>query len=194
MQHAQSSGPNPLCCSVSPLVLSAVPLISYRCLQYQKCVRLDEHTFSSCSYLILGNSRVRSHHRVCSYRTFSPLPLKQFRFIDRNVSTRSTIGMFNPLCEVQSDKASVDITSPYEGTLKEILLQGQVVKIGEGLRIIKVDEEASDPSDVLVTESPNSDASPTTSAFTPQERVVSEATDCVGKATSSSSFASNRSE
>jgi 2-oxoisovalerate dehydrogenase E2 component (dihydrolipoyl transacylase) len=79
--------------------------------------------------------------------------------------------MFDPLCEVQSDKASVEITSPYEGTLKEILVQeGQVAKVGEGLCIIEVDEEASDPSDVLSSEPP--DASPTTGTLTPQEERV----------------------
>jgi 2-oxoisovalerate dehydrogenase E2 component (dihydrolipoyl transacylase) len=110
---------------------------------------------------------MRGHQMVCSYRSFSPLPLNHVRFIDRNVSTRSTIGMFDPLCEVQSDKASVEITSPYEGTLKEILVQeGEVAKVGEGLCIIEVDEETSDPADVLTSESP--DASPTTAALTPQ--------------------------
>jgi 2-oxoisovalerate dehydrogenase E2 component (dihydrolipoyl transacylase) len=97
--------------------------------------------------------------------------LKYVRIIARNVSTRSTVGIFDPLCEVQSDKASVEITSPYEGTLKEILVQeGQVAKVGEGLCIIEVDEEASDPSDVLTSESP--DASPTTGAHTLQEERV----------------------
>jgi 2-oxoisovalerate dehydrogenase E2 component (dihydrolipoyl transacylase) len=57
---------------------------------------------------------------------------------------------------VQSDKASVEITSPYDGTLKEILVQeGQVAKVGEGLCTIEVDEEASD---VLTSESPEASA------------------------------------
>jgi len=56
---------------------------------------------------------------------------------------------------VQSDKASVEITSPYDGTIKEILVQeGQVAKVGEGLCIIEVDEEASNPSDIPKSESP----------------------------------------
>jgi 2-oxoisovalerate dehydrogenase E2 component (dihydrolipoyl transacylase) len=54
---------------------------------------------------------------------------------------------------VQSDKASVEITSPYEGTVKEILVQeGQVAKVGEGLCIIEVDEEASNPSDIPMSD------------------------------------------
>jgi 2-oxoisovalerate dehydrogenase E2 component (dihydrolipoyl transacylase) len=56
---------------------------------------------------------------------------------------------------VQSDKASVEITSPYDGTVKEILVQeGQVAKVGEGLCIIEVDEEEFDSSDAPTSEPP----------------------------------------
>ncbi|KAI9448761.1 CoA-dependent acyltransferase [Russula earlei] len=72
-----------------------------------------------------------------------------------NVSPQSTIGAFEPLCEVQSDKASVEITSPYDGTVKQILVQeGQIAKVGEDLCIIEVaDEEASNPSNTPTSES-----------------------------------------
>jgi 2-oxoisovalerate dehydrogenase E2 component (dihydrolipoyl transacylase) len=66
----------------------------------------------------------------------------------RSVSPRSSVSTFEPLCEVQSDKASVEITSPYDGTLAEILVQeGQVAKVGEDLCLIEVDEEVFNPSD-----------------------------------------------
>src|SRR5712675_1683756 len=75
-------------------------------------------------------------------------------FVNRNVSPQSSIGTFDPLCEVQSDKASVEITSPFDGTVKEILVQeGQVAKVGEDLCIIEVEEEASDSSNKLTSES-----------------------------------------
>jgi hypothetical protein len=49
---------------------------------------------------------------------------------------------FDSLCEVQSDKASVEITSPYDGVLKELLVQeGEVAKVGQGLCLIEVEEE-----------------------------------------------------
>ena len=49
---------------------------------------------------------------------------------------------FDPLCEVQSDKASVEITSPFDGVVGELLVQeGQVAKVGENLCFIEVDEE-----------------------------------------------------
>ncbi|KAH9964080.1 hypothetical protein BGW80DRAFT_1348765, partial [Lactifluus volemus] len=74
-------------------MLSAVPLKSYRCFQYQKCVRLDEHP---------------------------SLGIAECEVIRWNVSTRFTISMFDPLSD---GKASVEITNPYAGTHKEILVQ-----------------------------------------------------------------------
>ena len=66
--------------------------------------------------------------------------------ICRNVHPQSSIATFEPLCEVQSNKTSVEITSRYEGTVKEIFVgEGQVAKVGEGLCIIEVDDEASNP-------------------------------------------------
>jgi 2-oxoisovalerate dehydrogenase E2 component (dihydrolipoyl transacylase) len=60
------------------------------------------------------------------------------------VKPSSTISAFDPLCEVQSDKASVEITSPYDGVVKEILVQeGQVAKVGEGLCLIEVEEDVA---------------------------------------------------
>ncbi|KAK7047192.1 hypothetical protein VNI00_006858 [Paramarasmius palmivorus] len=61
---------------------------------------------------------------------------------------------FDPLCEVQSDKASVEITSPFDGVLKEILVkEGEVAKVGEGLCLIEVEDEAVvDEGEVKKTE------------------------------------------
>ena len=54
----------------------------------------------------------------------------------------SPIQAFDPLCEVQSDKASVEITSPFDGIVKELLVQeGEVAKVGSGLCLIEVEEE-----------------------------------------------------
>lgn len=54
----------------------------------------------------------------------------------------NSIQAFDALCEVQSDKASVEITSPFDGVVKDILVQeGDVAKVGQGLCIIEVDED-----------------------------------------------------
>ena len=49
---------------------------------------------------------------------------------------------FDALCEVQSDKASVEITSPYDGVVKQLLVQeGEIAKVGAGLCLIEVEQE-----------------------------------------------------
>ncbi|KAF6758837.1 2-oxoacid dehydrogenases acyltransferase-domain-containing protein [Ephemerocybe angulata] len=60
-----------------------------------------------------------------------------------SIQPGSRIEAFEPLCEVQSDKASVEITSPFDGIVKEILVpEGDIAKVGAGLCIIEVDGAA----------------------------------------------------
>lgn len=48
------------------------------------------------------------------------------------------------MCEVQSDKASVELTSPFDGVVKELLVkEGEVAKVGAALCLIEVEEEDS---------------------------------------------------
>ncbi|KAF8308661.1 CoA-dependent acyltransferase [Clavulina sp. PMI_390] len=58
-----------------------------------------------------------------------------------SVEPNATVSMFDPLCEVQSDKASVEITSPFDGIVKELLVQeGDIAKVGQGLCVIEVED------------------------------------------------------
>ncbi|XP_073122094.1 lipoamide acyltransferase component of branched-chain alpha-keto acid dehydrogenase complex, mitochondrial isoform X2 [Henckelia pumila] len=51
---------------------------------------------------------------------------------------------FQPLCEVQSDKATIEITSRYKGKVSKVLhVPGNIVKVGETLLKMVVDENAS---------------------------------------------------
>ena len=74
---------------------------------------------------------------------------------------KETVRAFDPLCEVQSDKASVEITSPYEGVVRELLVQeGEIAKVGAGLCLIEVTEEDSssvseEPAVATFSSSPN---------------------------------------
>lgn len=68
--------------------------------------------------------------------------------------------LFDPLCEVQSDKASVEITSPFEGIVKELLVkEGEVAKVGENLCLIEVVDES--PEDVEKNDNPQRESSTT---------------------------------
>ncbi|KAH7104227.1 CoA-dependent acyltransferase [Auriculariales sp. MPI-PUGE-AT-0066] len=59
-----------------------------------------------------------------------------------SIKPSSSVQAFDPLCEVQSDKASVEITSPFEGVVREILVkEGEIAKVGDGLCIIEVADE-----------------------------------------------------
>lgn len=93
----------------------------------------------------------------------------------RTVKPSATVTTFDPLCEIQSDKASVEITSPFDGVLKEILVQeGHIAKVGEGLCMIEVDEETTEdsnkPTDQLTEPlSLASKASPTLQDSVPQK-------------------------
>lgn len=81
----------------------------------------------------------------------------------RSVKPHATVKSFDPLCEVQSDKASVEITSPFDGVVQEILVQeGEIAKVGSALCTIEVDEEvlASDEAATLEPASPPPQAAP----------------------------------
>lgn len=48
---------------------------------------------------------------------------------------------FQPLCEVQSDKATIEITSRYKGTVSQIIyVPGDIVKVGESLLKMVIEE------------------------------------------------------
>ena len=59
-------------------------------------------------------------------------------------------------CEVQSDKASVEITSLFDGVLKEILVkEGEVAKVGEALCLIETEDgEEVDSVETTLSEGP----------------------------------------
>ena len=60
---------------------------------------------------------------------------------DRSVKSRAAVQAFDVLCEVQSDKASVEITSPFDGVLKEIYVkEGEVARVGEPLCLFETDD------------------------------------------------------
>jgi 2-oxoisovalerate dehydrogenase E2 component (dihydrolipoyl transacylase) len=63
----------------------------------------------------------------------------------RNIKPLANIQAFDTLCEVQSDKASVEITSPFDGIVKELLVkEGEIAKVGAGLCLIEIDETVTE--------------------------------------------------
>lgn len=95
------------------------------------------HTFPPC----LSSKKILQQFKLADIGE----GITECEVIKWNVKELGTIQSFDPLCEVQSDKASVEITSPFDGVLKEILVkEGEVAKVGQGLCVIEVDEELLD--------------------------------------------------
>jgi 2-oxoisovalerate dehydrogenase E2 component (dihydrolipoyl transacylase) len=85
---------------------------------------------------------VRSHQLVrWNLCVTKDEPQPCFLLCGRSVKSQGTVQAFDVLCEVQSDKASVEITSPFDGVLKEILVkEGEVAKVGEPLCVIETED------------------------------------------------------
>ena len=82
---------------------------------------------------------------VRGYTSFVYIRHNLVSFDYRSIKPTDTIASFDALCEVQSDKASVEITSPFDGIVKELLVkEGEVAKVGAGLCVIEVEEESTE--------------------------------------------------
>ncbi|KAL1952383.1 hypothetical protein VTO73DRAFT_1532 [Trametes versicolor] len=69
-----------------------------------------------------------------------------------SVKPSSAVNTFDPLCEVQSDKASVEITSPFDGIVHELLVpEGQIAKVGQDLCTIEVVDDVPAADDAEQT-------------------------------------------
>lgn len=86
-----------------------------------------------------------------------------------------TVQSFDPLCEVQSDKASVEITSPFDGVVREILVkEGEVAMVGQGLCVIEVDEEVVDITSAEASTPDVSQPIPNSKSISPTEQILEE--------------------
>ncbi|KAF7973547.1 hypothetical protein HWV62_14910 [Athelia sp. TMB] len=138
--------------------------------------------------LFIGRPSLASHFHSSQAAWATRKVLQKFKLADIgegitecevikwSVKPLGTIQAFDALCEVQSDKASVEITSPFDGIVKELLVQeGEVAKVGSGLCIIEVDEEiAEHVADLPSVEPVSNDAVASESASTPAPAPAAE--------------------
>ena len=80
-----------------------------------------------------------------------------------HVKPGDKVEQFTKICEVQSDKAAVDITSRYDGVIKTIKYEvGQTAKVGTPLveiDTLEVDSEATTPDEAPITDTTADEAS-----------------------------------
>ena len=94
-------------------------------------------------------------HIFVSLKSSNPHPgIAEVEILQSFVVEGAKVKMFDKVCEVQSDKATVDITSRYEGLVTKVHFQeGSIVKVGESLidveeTVSRLIEEEESPSSI----------------------------------------------
>ncbi|KAF9245406.1 2-oxoacid dehydrogenases acyltransferase-domain-containing protein [Melanogaster broomeanus] len=110
---------------------------------------------------------LRSHFHIHHTQLAARKVVHTFKLADigegitESVKEQSLVQSFDTLCEVQSDKASVEITSPFDGVVKQLLVQeGEVAKVGAGICLIEAEEEEEEEDHTSLSETKTSIESP----------------------------------
>jgi 2-oxoisovalerate dehydrogenase E2 component (dihydrolipoyl transacylase) len=113
--------------------------------------------------------------------------IAEVEIIEWKVQPGDTVGEFDELCSVQSDKASVEIPSPFDGVVTKLFYaQGDIARVGQPLCEIDTENEEEDEEG----EGSGGDATETSSsASQAQETVVQSSSS--SSSSSSSPFSSN---
>ncbi|OAV86168.1 hypothetical protein PTTG_08630 [Puccinia triticina 1-1 BBBD Race 1] len=135
--------------------LLAVPRLSYS-IHHLNCNHLPVHRtpvtpghpLSACQHYYFSCTPT-ALQQLSTHRTSKPFLLADIgegitgcEIVKWLVTPGQTVAEFDPIAEVQSDKATVEITSPYDGIVESLVGQtGQVVKVGEPLCMILVESE-----------------------------------------------------
>ena len=84
------------------------------------------------------------------------------------VEPGATVEEFSPLCEVQSDKASVEITSRFSGTVKKLYYEaGEMAKVGKPFVDIDIQGDAKPEEIGALSKTPEELPTPATPPATP---------------------------
>lgn len=95
--------------------------------------------------------------------------VKEVQIIQWFVEEGATVEEWAPLCEVQSDKASVEITSKYSGVIKKLHFETDaVVQVGDGMLDIEV--EGEDEPEASPEEEPDQESKEEQSASEGKEK------------------------
>lgn len=101
--------------------------------------------------------------------------IKECEVIQWFVEPGASIEEFDPICEVQSDKASVEITSRYNGVIKKLHYEvGQMAHVGTPLVDIDIPESEKDRSAKAQTPTTEKADIPLEAELTPAAPVTTE--------------------
>nr|XP_033772114.1 lipoamide acyltransferase component of branched-chain alpha-keto acid dehydrogenase complex, mitochondrial [Geotrypetes seraphini] len=146
--------------------------LSYRSLGYLVCV----HHIRSCSRLKLANLehlksnkstfKLSQQHRLFRATAVSSVQIVQFKLSDIGegitevtvkewyVKEGDSVSQFDSICEVQSDKASVTITSRYDGVIRKLYYNvDETAFVGKPLVDIETDvlKDVAPEEDIIET-------------------------------------------
>ncbi|KAH9206198.1 2-oxoacid dehydrogenases acyltransferase-domain-containing protein [Leptodontidium sp. 2 PMI_412] len=138
---------------------------------YREVLRLSSPTvgrLSECRKLLfsIGSGHYRSRSFHSSQRMPATIPflladigegITECQIMKWSVKPGDRIEQFDDICELQSDKASVDITSRFDGVIGTLHYeQNDMAIVGKPLVDIEVDDEALEESDIpaALTEEP----------------------------------------
>lgn len=87
-----------------------------------------------------------------------------------HVEEGQEIQQFDMICEVQSDKATAEITSPYDGLVTKLFYSvGEMAKVGQPLIDIKVDDVEEGDAENIVSSEENSKENESSSNIADQQ-------------------------
>ena len=91
------------------------------------------------------------------------------------VKEGDAIEQFEPLCEVQSDKATISITSRYDGVVEKLHWSvGDVIAVGANMVDIRLGGSAEDPDDAMRVGAPADSSAPAPAAAAGATSTVEE--------------------
>ncbi|KAL2784638.1 2-oxoacid dehydrogenases acyltransferase-domain-containing protein [Aspergillus keveii] len=102
--------------------------------------------------------------------------ITECRVVQWFVKPGDRVEQFEPICEVQSDKASVEITSRYDGVITAIHHEAdEMATVGKPLLDIDVEDEPSDGDTVPTQASPAEEIQPPNKGPDPEPAITSSA-------------------
>lgn len=160
-----------VCYSVAHAVVSR-SLVTHQTVLTQRRRPRQRTQGATCPFISQVQSHVHVHSNLSTRPKTTRKPylladvgegITECEVVKWHVAPDARIAEFDPLAEVQSDKASVEISSRFDGIVRELACQvGGIVKVGSPLCYIEIEDHeaeagSEDPPDIAQQQSVSSD-------------------------------------